>query len=102
MFDYVQFAESEGEIARKRLLLFTLSTCSFCAEAIQFLTDNNLRFHWIETDELPFDVRRKLRNEFNRTFGERMYYPALIVDGSKVLTGFEIDEWREALELYDE
>lgn len=101
MFDYVQFTESEGNNSTKNLLLFTLSTCSFCAEALEYLKKKDLRFRWTATDELPFDVRRKLRNEFIRIFKERMYYPTLVVDGKKVLSGFEIEEWQEELEVED-
>lgn len=99
MFDYIQFTVSEGDISTKDLRLFTLSTCSFCAEAMGYLKENNLRFAWVSTDELPLAIRRKLRNEFIRTFRKRIYYPTLVVDGRKVLSGFEAEEWQEELEL---
>lgn len=99
MFDFVPFTENQGKHSSKELHLFTLSTCSFCAEAVEFLRNHEIAFHWVETDGLPFGVRRRLRNEFIRTFKERMYYPTLVVDGKKVLSGFEIEEWREELEI---
>ncbi len=99
MFDYIQFTLSEGDNSAGDLRLFTLSTCSFCAEAMQYLKDHNLRFLWVATDELPLGVRRKLRNEFIRIFNERMYYPTLVVGDHTVLSGFEIEEWQEELEL---
>lgn len=99
MFDYLAYNDNDGDHTERDLLLFTLSTCSFCAEALQFLKDHNFRFRWVATDELPFNLRRKLRNEFIRTFKERMYYPTLVVDGAKVLSGFEVDEWQEELEI---
>lgn len=99
VFDYIPFAVNEGERHPKELHLFTLSTCSFCAEALEYLKSSSVSFKWVETDGLPFGIRRKLRNDFIRTFGKRMYYPTLVVDREKVLSGFEIDEWKEELEI---
>lgn len=102
MFEYIQFVEYEGKRRPKELRLFTLSTCSFCAEAVEFLKEKDIAFDWIETDGLPFGVRRKLRNDFIKLFGGRMYYPTLVVNGEKVLSGFEIEEWKEELGTEDD
>lgn len=97
MFEYIRFTEQDGARRPKELRLFTLSTCSFCAEALEFLKENEVAFDWVETDGLPFGVRRKLRNDFMKSFGERMYYPTLVLNGEQVLSGFEIEEWKEEL-----
>ena len=98
VFDYIPFAENDGDDTPEELLLFTLSTCSFCAEALEYLQSRKLRFKWVETDGLPFGLRRRLRNDFIKTFRERMYYPTLVIGNGRIVSGFEQVEWREAID----
>lgn len=78
-------------------LLFTLSTCAFCEQARRFLQESGLRYSFIRVDLLPLEVKRRLRTDFVRELERRLYFPTLVIDRERVLTGFDRARWTEAL-----
>jgi glutaredoxin-like protein NrdH len=99
LFDYVHFAEVPGESGTHDLKLFALSTCGFCRRAIEFLKEHNVGYSFVYVDRLPLEVKRKIKEEFQKEFKASILYPAMIIDGNDTLIGFIEESWKKTLGL---
>ncbi len=97
MFDYLEFRPVEGKPSGHDLRLFVLTTCTHCALALRYLQREGLAYRLIYGDELPLELKRRLRNDFARSFHAPVRYPSLVVDETRLIVGFEQAEWVAAL-----
>lgn len=82
----------------KPVKIFTLSTCSHCKAAKKFLNDHNVTFDFTDVDLLEGEEKAQIIEEVKR-YNPRLTFPTIVVDGSRVIVGFQDREIREALGL---
>jgi len=97
VFEYLEFRSVDGKPSGHDLKLFVLTTCTHCARALQYLEREGLAYRVVNGDELPIELKRRLRNDFIRSFHAPVRYPSLVIDDGTLVTGFEQVEWKAAL-----
>ncbi len=98
MFEYLEFRLVDGKPSGHDLKLFVLTTCTHCARALQYLEHRGFAYGVINGDELPIELKRRLRNDFTRSFHAPVRYPSLVIDDRTLVVGFERLEWEAALD----
>ncbi|HPI94166.1 MAG TPA: glutaredoxin family protein [Deltaproteobacteria bacterium] len=83
---------------QKTIKIFTLSTCSHCKAAKKFLNDLNVSFDFTDVDLLDAEEKASVIEEVKK-YNPRLTFPTIIIDGEKVIIGFQDREIREALGL---
>ena len=87
-----------GKNKKHRVLLYAISTCGWCKRLKRLLKENGVDYEYIDVDLCTSDDRQKIREDIlNR--GGRLSYPTLIIDDRTLITGFQEDEVRKALEI---
>lgn len=94
---YVQYNEEKGNNFNKDVLVYALSTCGFCKQALKFLREHNIPFKYVYVDLLPIDVRNRLKEDLKNKYDKRVVFPYLIIDGKTVVLGFTQEEWEKEL-----
>jgi len=87
-----------GKNKKHRVLMYAISTCSWCKRAKKFLTDNRIEYEYVDVDLCSKEEREKIRSDI-LSHGGRLSYPTIIVDDRNLVTGFQEDEIREVLEI---
>jgi glutaredoxin len=88
----------DGKNSKHRVLLYALSTCGWCRKTKKFLTDNSVAHGYIDVDLCTDEEYEQICRDILER-GGRIAFPTLIVDDSRLITGFNVDEIREALEI---
>ena len=102
MFEFVDFSHKEGKNNQAEVIVFALSTCGFCKSGMAFLDKNSVDYSYIYLDNLPVEDKSKIREEFTKTFGSKLVYPTLVVNGKEVIKGFIQPSWEKVLGLNNE
>lgn len=82
---------------KKRVKLFALSTCVWCKRTKRLLNDLGVEYDGVDVDLLSASEERKVRailDDLDTDGG----YPILVIDNKEVISGFDEDRIREALE----
>ncbi|UCH36915.1 MAG: glutaredoxin family protein [Candidatus Bathyarchaeota archaeon] len=87
-----------GENRKHKVMVYALSTCSWCKRTKQYLKDNHIEYDYVDVDLCNAEDRERVRRDIMRR-GGRLSYPAIIIDDQVLITGFQPDQIREALEL---
>ena len=87
-----------GENKKHRVLLYAISTCGWCKRAKRLLRDNNIEYEYVDIDLCNREDREKIRSDILGR-GGRLSYPTIIVDDRILITGFQEEKIREALEI---
>ena len=77
--------------------MFTLSTCSHCKAAKNFLDECTVKYEFRDVDLLTGEEREAVIEEVKK-LNESCSFPTIII-GDKVIVGFKEDELKEALNL---
>ncbi|SEM31141.1 Glutaredoxin [Syntrophus gentianae] len=77
--------------------IYTLSTCSHCKAAKEFLNECGASYDCIELDLLAGEERVDRLNEVIR-YNPSISFPTILV-GDEVIVGFQEQRLREVLEL---
>jgi len=86
-----------GAHKKHKVFMYALSTCAWCKRTKQFLKDNDVEYEYVDVDlESPEEWRKITRELASR---KSHVYPTLLVDGRRLIKGFNLDEIREALGL---
>jgi glutaredoxin len=80
---------------QKEVRLFTLSTCSHCRSAKQFLSDHKIDYQFTDLDLLSGAERKAALDELGK-HNPRYSFPTILI-GTDVIVGFKEQEIREAL-----
>lgn len=80
----------------KPIMLYALSTCSFCKMAKRFFENQNIPYNFVDVDLLPEEEKEKTVAEVQRISGRRAF--PVIVIGEEVIVGYDELRIREALE----
>ncbi|MGQ9596532.1 MAG: glutaredoxin family protein [Thermoproteota archaeon] len=89
----------EGRNNKHRVLLYALSTCGWCRKTKKLLVDNNVEYEYVDVDLCTDEEYEQICREISER-GGRIAFPTLIIDDSKLITGFSEGEIREALEIW--
>ena len=81
----------------KPVKLYTLSTCSHCKAAKEFLKELEIRYEYTDVDLLQGEERQQTINEI-RKINQRLSFPTIVI-GDTVIVGNNPDEIRKALGL---
>jgi glutaredoxin-like protein NrdH len=87
-----------GKNSKHKVLLYALSTCAWCKKTKKFLKENDIEYEYVDADLADDEDHEKIRQDIiNR--GNEPSFPTIIVDNKTVITGFQVDLLKEALEL---
>lgn len=78
--------------------IFTLSTCSHCKAAKKFLSDHDITFDFTDVDLLEGEERALVIEEVKK-YNPRLTFPTIIINGDRIIIGFQDREIKEALGL---
>ncbi len=87
-----------GKNNKHRVLMYAISTCGWCKRAKKFLIDNNIEYEYVDVDLCSKEEREKIRSDI-LSRGGRLSFPTIIVDDRILITGFQEDKIRGALEV---
>lgn len=87
-----------GRNKKHKVLIYSISTCSWCNRAKKFLKENNIEYEYIDIDQCSMEDRRKIIKDI-QSRGGTLAYPTLIIDNETLLTGAPQDKLKEILEL---
>ena len=79
----------------KKVKIFSLSTCSHCKAAKKFLGDCEIKYEFVDVDQLKGEERSAILQDV-KNFNPRCSFPTIII-GDKVIVGYKEDEIKEAL-----
>ncbi len=97
MFDSLNFETVEGRNTDRDLVLFALTTCSFCKKAKAFLEENSFQYRFVYMDKIDPEAKKAFKTEFAERFNKRLSYPTLLIDNKELLTGFIRIAWEKEL-----
>lgn len=92
--DYVTVA---GEKKSPRLRVYSLSTCAFCKQAMNYLEENGFEFQYIHLDQVDFDLKREAKQELKSTYDNIPVFPILTIDEADAISGFVEQKWAAKL-----
>ena len=78
-----------------KVKMYTLSTCSHCKATKKFLSDNGIKFDFVDVDLLQGDDRQRILEEVMQ-YNPNRSFPTIII-GDNVIIGFKENDIREAL-----
>jgi len=81
--------------ADKKIMLYTLSTCSHCNRTKRFFKDNNIAVEFRDVDLLTGAERERALDEV-RKLNPNCTFPTICI-GDRIIVGFHEDQLREAL-----
>ena len=82
---------------KKKLFLFTISTCMWCKLGKRWLNDRGFTYSYLDIDKIPVDEKNQIKQELGRLVGETPSFPFLIMDGRKWHSGYVSFLWEELL-----
>lgn len=80
-----------------RIRMYTLSTCSHCKAAKQFMQNKGINFEFIDVDLLRGDEREDILQEVIK-YNPHRSFPTIVI-GNKIIIGFKENDILEALNL---
>ncbi|MFX1485830.1 MAG: glutaredoxin family protein [Promethearchaeota archaeon] len=86
-----------GPNKRHKVLLYALSTCMWCMKTKGFLKNNGIEYEYVDVDLNSKEDKEEIRKQIHR-LGGRFSFPAIIIDEEYLITGYDEDRIRRALE----
>jgi glutaredoxin-like protein NrdH len=87
-----------GKNNKHKVRMYALSTCIWCKRTKQFLKDNEVEYEYVDVDLAEREDYDKIREEI-LSKGGSLAFPVLIIDNSKLINGYRVEEIKEALEI---
>ena len=82
---------------QKTLVFYSLSTCANCKKAVEYLSSRGYEHSTVHVDKLPVEEKTRLRDSLTAKYGQRVTFPALEIQGERVVLGFFPAAWDAAL-----
>ncbi len=79
----------------KKILLYTLSTCSHCKATKRLLSKFNCEYDNITVDDLEGETRKEILQDL-KTINPRCSFPTIKIDNT-IIVGYRENEIKEAL-----
>lgn len=86
-------------MGQKKVKMYTLSTCSHCMAAKQWMRDHGIEFDFTDVDILEGDERKSMIREV-REYNPNTTFPTIVI-GDEVIIGNEETRLKKALGLED-
>jgi len=86
-----------GDMKDHKVLVYALSTCAWCKRTKQFLKDKKVHYEYVDVDLANPEDRKKIENDLRKW--DCYAYPAVLIDGKRLIIGFKTDDLKEALGL---
>jgi len=83
---------------KKRVMVYALSTCVWCKRAKRLLNDLGVPYDFIDMDMLSEEEEQETRAIVDRLNPDGSF-PVIVIDNKKVISGFDEDRIRQALDL---
>ncbi|MDD5731806.1 MAG: glutaredoxin family protein [Patescibacteria group bacterium] len=80
----------------KKIMLYALSTCPWCHKTKNLLNELGVAYDFIDVDLLDEAEDKKVSEEIAK-FTSDISFPLLIIDGKKIIQGFDEEGIKEAL-----
>jgi len=93
----VNVIKVQGGKKNHKVFMYALSTCVWCKRTKQFLKHNDVDHEYVDVDLESEEEQKKIEKEL-ASMGCYVY-PALLVDGTRLIKGFKVEEIKEALGL---
>lgn len=93
----LNYTTVEGEKTEPELTVYALSTCAFCAKAMDFLKKQGYRFRFAYVDEVDPQLKREFKRELSNQFDIVVVFPILVVNDEKAYSGFTELIWSRAV-----
>jgi glutaredoxin-like protein NrdH len=81
----------------KKIMIYTLSTCSHCKACKNFLNANHVNYEYVDVDQLQGEERSDVLDKM-RGYNPNLSFPTILVD-DKVIVGFRENELKDLLGL---
>lgn len=88
----------DGKNKKKKVILYTLSTCGWCKRTKQYLKDNDVAYEYMDLDKCSKEEQREAVEDLKRR-NAPVAFPAIIIDDETLISGFKKDAIAEALGL---
>jgi len=75
--------------------IYSLSTCGHCRSAKKFLGECEIKYEFVDVDQLQGDERAAILADV-KSFNPRCSFPTIVI-GDKVIVGYRESEIKEAL-----
>jgi glutaredoxin len=88
----------EGPNDKNKVFLYTLSTCGWCKKTKEFLSENSIKYEYIDLDKCSKEDQKTAIDQLK----ERklpIAFPIMIINDDKAIQGFKKDQIIEALGL---
>jgi glutaredoxin len=90
----IRFIHREGTDSGLDPIVFGLTTCGFCREALKFLDTHGIAHSYVYVNELSVQQRRKIKDFVSSRFETIITFPFLIYgQQEKWISGFLRIEW---------
>ena len=88
----------DGEkMADQNVTIFTLSTCMWCKKCKRFLEEKNVKYKYIDVDQIPYSDKAQILDHLRTKYDERVSYPFLVCDAGHVV-GYDPNKYMELME----
>jgi glutaredoxin len=88
--DYVK-GENKGKI-----MIYALSTCSWCKKTKELLDDLGVEYHFIYVDHLVGDEKETITKEIMK-WNPRCSFPTMVINDKECIVGFKEEKIKEVL-----
>lgn len=89
--------EVEGEnMSDQNVIIFTLSTCMWCKKCKRFLTDESIKYKYIDVDKISYSDKSKILDYLRTKYESRVSYPFLVCDAGHVV-GYDPNKYMELM-----
>lgn len=79
-----------------KVVLYALSTCSWCRKTRTLLEELNVGYDYVYVDLLEGDERNKIVEQVKK-WNAQLSFPTLVINDDKTIIGFDEDGIREVL-----
>lgn len=79
-----------------KVVLYALSTCSWCRKTRTLLEELNVEYDYVYVDLLEGDERNKIVEQVKK-WNAQLSFPTLVINDDKTIIGFDEDGIREVL-----
>ena len=84
----------KGSNNKKKVMMYTLSTCIWCAKTKGLLNSLNVEYDYEDVDLLTGEEEKKAVAAVKKWYGKELY-PTMIIDGKKAIQGYKEEEFKK-------
>ena len=82
--------------AEEKILIFTLSTCMWCKKCKRFLNEHNIKYRYIDVDQIDYQDKATLLEYLRGKYQPRVSYPFFTCESGHVV-GYDPNQYMELL-----